>query len=500
MKKEIFSLSLFSEYREGNRLEVKRANGGLPVSLWESYSAFANSDGGMIILGVKERPDGSWYTTHLQGERKLLKDFWDLINNLTKVSINLLKEENIETYELNGDLIITIYVPRAGREFKPVYINNDLFGGTFRRNHEGDYHCTASEVRGMLRDQSDRSMDEKILPDMDMSVFNSEAIKSFRSRHYAVNEEHVWHKLNDHEYLDRIGAADIAKEDGKLHPTVAGLLMFGEEYRIRREFPEYFLDFRETLDPAIRWMDRLESSSGEWSGNLVDFFFQMERKLLRDLKRPFKLEGITRVDETPVHKAIREALCNCIANADFHFSRGIVIKKDVNSIVIENPGNIITGKAQMLKGGISEPRNKTIMKMFNLIRVGERAGSGVPDIFSVWENEGWVEPRVEEQYKPDRTTLILSFEKRKQAIKTGYNQKSEASSRHNGGLNGGIDGGLAERIIDQISANNTVTVQEMSVTLGIPKRTIEREMKRLRDSKRITRVGGNRYGYWEIIG
>ena len=58
---------------------------------------------------------------------------------------------------------------------------------------------------------------------------------------------------------------------------------------------------------------------------------------------------------------------------------------------------------------------------------------------------------------------------------------------------------MAERIIDQIAANNTVTVQEMSVTLGIPKRTLEREMRRLRDSKKIMRVGGNRYGYWEII-
>lgn len=499
MKKDNFDLSHFSEYREDNRLEVKKANAGLPVSLWDTYSAFANSNGGMIILGVKERPDGSWYTTHLQDERKLIKDFWDTINNHTKVGINLLKEENVETYELNGDVIITIDVPRADREFKPVYINNDLFGGTFRRNHEGDYHCSEAEVRGMLRDQAERSMDEKVLPDMDMSVLNAETIKSFRSRHHAVNEEHVWHKLGDNEYLDRIGAAKVAKEDGKIHPTVAGLLMFGEEYKIRYEFPEYFLDYRENLDPTIRWTDRLESSSGEWSGNLVDFFFQMERKLLRDLKRPFKLEGITRVDETPVHKAIREALCNCIVNADFNFSRGIVIKKDADSIVIENPGSIITGKAQMLKGGISEPRNKTIMKMFNLIRVGERAGSGVPDIFSVWENEGWVEPRVEEQYKPDRTTLVLSFEKRKQAIKTSDNQKSEASSRHIGGLNGGIDGGLAERIIDQIFANNSVTVQEISVALGTPKRTIEREMKRLRDSKRITRVGGNRYGYWEII-
>ena len=103
--------------------------------------------------------------------------------------------------------------------------------------------------------------------------------------------------------------------------------MFGEEYKIRQEYPEYFLDYREMLDPSIRWTDRLESSSGEWSGNLLDFFFQMERKLFRDLKKPFMLDGITRVDETPVHKAIREALANCIANADFNFARGIVIIK-----------------------------------------------------------------------------------------------------------------------------------------------------------------------------
>lgn len=49
------------------------------------------------------------------------------------------------------------------------------------------------------------------------------------------------------------------------------------------------------------------------------------------------------------------------------------------------------------------------MKMINLIRVGERAGSGVPDIFHVWNDEGWIEPIVEEQYRPDRTILKLSF-------------------------------------------------------------------------------------------
>ena len=77
--------------------------------------------------------------------------------------------------------------------------------------------------------------------------------------------------LNDSEYLRSIGAAAISNIDKCLHPTAAGMLMFGDEYNIVRHFPEYFLDYREILDPTIRWTDRLQSSSGEWSGNICDF-------------------------------------------------------------------------------------------------------------------------------------------------------------------------------------------------------------------------------------
>ena len=241
MERGGFDLNYFDKYREGNRLEVKKANGGLPNSLWDTYSSFSNCNGGMIILGVKEREDGSWYTTHLQNRDKLLKDFWDTINNHTKVSANLLTEENVDTYEVDGDVIITIYVPRAERENKPVYINDDLLKGTFRRDHEGDYRCSEAEVRGMLRDQADRSVDNKILINMDMSVLCQETIKDFRSRHKVVNENHVWHKLEDKEYLERIGAAQIFDGDGKLHPTVAGLLMFGENTKYDMSFQNTFL-------------------------------------------------------------------------------------------------------------------------------------------------------------------------------------------------------------------------------------------------------------------
>ena len=295
-------------------------------------------------------------------------------------------------------------------------INNDLFGGCYRRDWEGDYHCSKAEIKGMLRDAADETEDMKIVEQFDISVIDTESLKGFRNHHKNYRPEHVFNNLPWEEYLERIGAAGYG-EDGKLHPTTAGLLMFGEEYHIVREFPEYFLDYREMLDPTIRWTDRLQSSSGDWSGNVFDFFFRVNSKIAKDIKKPFKLEGITRIDDTPVHKAVREALVNCLVNTDYFLPCGVVIKKEEDKLVMENPGSIRTGKKQMLRGGISDPRNKILMKMFNMIGIGERAGSGIPDIYNVWENEGWAVPVVEESYNPDRTRLSLEFTK-KQTIKT----------------------------------------------------------------------------------
>lgn len=139
------------------------------------------------------------------------------------------------------------------------------------------------------------------------------------------------------------------------------------------------------------------------------------------------MKGGDRIDDTPVHKALREASANCLINADYYVTRGVVIKKDQNQIIFENPGYIRTGKEQMRKGGESDPRNKTLMKMFNLVNIGERSGSGVPNIFNTWEDQGWKEPVIEERFDSDRTILTLEFvdktNKEKTAKKTSEGSK-----------------------------------------------------------------------------
>ena len=128
------------------------------------------------------------------------------------------------------------------------------------------------------------------------------------------------------------------------------------------------------------------------------------------LKVPFKLVDTVRMENTPVHDAVREALVNCLVNADFYLPRGVVVEGYPDKIIFRNPGTIIVGKKQMLRGGDSEPRNANIMKMFNLIGLGEHAGSGVPDIFSIWNSAGYDDPIVEEFFgddAPSKTIVTL---------------------------------------------------------------------------------------------
>ena len=203
---KLFDLNEFDSYKEDNRREVKSAKNGLPNSIWETYSAFSNGYGGVIILGVIENKDGTWSTSGLDADscQKLIKQFWNDINNRQKVSINLLRDDDVEAYKKEDNQIIVIHVPMARREEKPVYINNNLFYGTYRRNHDGDYHCTRLQVKTMLRDQAEKTMDMEVLDDVPLEDLNYETIQGYRNRHQVLNAGHPFERLNNDEYLNKL--------------------------------------------------------------------------------------------------------------------------------------------------------------------------------------------------------------------------------------------------------------------------------------------------------
>lgn len=409
------------KYKENNRIEAKKALGGLPHSIWETYSAFANTLGGIILLGVQEYSDKSFHTVDLPDPEKLVKEFWNLVNDTNKVNVNILSDKDVSIENINGKHIVAIQVPRAQRSDKPVYIDGDPLSGSYRRNGEGDYKCTKEEVQAMMRDAAIKTQDMVVLEDMGLDAFDYDSVKRYRIRMKTCRPGHVWEELEDVDLLYKLGAVGRS-DDGKMHPTAAGLLMFGYEYEIVKEFPAYFLDYQEQLDPNTCWTDRIVSSSGDWSGNIYDFYFRVYNKITHDIKVPFKLEGGERIDDTSVHKALREALANCLINADYYGRQGIVIIKKKDIITLSNPGGFRIDVETAKSGGVSDPRNSALIKMFNLIDIGERVGSGIPNIFSVWKKQGWSAPVITESFEPDRITLSLLIGKKSDkeiAIKNG---------------------------------------------------------------------------------
>ena len=269
--------------------------------------------------------------------------------------------------------------------------------------------------------------------------------------------------------------------------------MFGYEYEIVKEYPEYFLDYREELDPNTRWTDRIVSSSGDWSGNIYDFYFRVYNKIAQDIKIPFKLEGGDRIDDTPIHKALREALANCLINADYYGRQGIVIVKKKDIITLSNPGGFRIDLQTAKSGGVSDPRNSALIKMFNLIDIGERAGSGIPNIFNVWNKQGFPAPIISESFEPDRITLSLRTTQA--AIKSGDKKAATKSGDKTNGTKTLIH---KQAIIDYLTDHVSAKSSDIADMLGLKPTRAKEILAELAADDIIIAEGGNKNRIYKL--
>lgn len=267
-KQQIMKLLNIGENRE---VEFKESKNKLPKSLWETYSSFANTKGGFIILGIKEEKKNKICSIEgIENINNILKDFWNTINNNEKVSCNIIDDDYIQIVKIENKEIIIINIPSANRRNKPIYINSNPMTGTYKRFHEGDYKCSKEEVRKMIIESAEESKDRVILNEFDINSFNIDSIKDYRMRFKVHKGElHSWNSVSDEEFLYNINALDRNTRKS----TLAGLLMFGKEEDIITILPNYFLDYREINDETVeKWSYRITSWEDNWSGNIWDFF------------------------------------------------------------------------------------------------------------------------------------------------------------------------------------------------------------------------------------
>ena len=167
-------------------LECKKAATSVPDNIWRSYSAFANTYGGIILLGIqeniKEKDIQKRFTINgVEDSDKIVKDLWNQANNPQKTNVNLLGDDDVSIVDVDGKDIVVINVPRARYNQRPVYINNKMIvGNVFKRNHEGDYKCTQSDINAMIRDANEDGNDGILIEHYDMDDIDEQTLREYR--------------------------------------------------------------------------------------------------------------------------------------------------------------------------------------------------------------------------------------------------------------------------------------------------------------------------------
>ena len=467
----MIDLSNIEKYRENNRIEAKKALGGLPHSIWETYSAFANTLGGIILLGVEEYRDKTLHTVDLPDPEGLIKEFWEKVNDPRKASVNILTEKDIRTEIVNGHRIVVIEVPRAQRYDKPVFIDGNPMSGSYRRNGEGDYRCTDEELCAMRRDADISTQDKVTLTGMGISVLCHEYVAEYRKRMLEARPGHIWETLDDVDFLIKLDAASV-DEDGIVHPTAAGLLMFGSVSDILLQYPRFLLEYRR--GPSS---DVFSSKSDNRIENIFEFYFFVRDMMSADLSS-FLNDG-----HAEVYDALCEALANCLINADYYGRQGVVIAQTPDLITMSNPGDFRIGIDDAKNGGHSDPRNGAVMKMFNLIGVGSNSGSGIPGIFNVWRMSDLDDPVITQAFDSGRITFSLPL------------------IRSSGGLTSGNQGGrtipvrkavLKEAIVSYLTENITATTSELCGLLGLRPSRVRYVLRELTEEDIVISQGNGR--------
>lgn len=507
------------QLKENSEVEFKSAAGGFPkAEFWRSFSALANTNGGTIVLGVKEKnhkftPDG------LSEElvAKYRKQFWDDAHNRSCVNIPLLVESDIEEIKTDGgQYLLAFRIPRAQYDLRPIHLTLTPFGHTYKRRDEGDYLCSDDEIKQMYSDANNMraSADSRILRGYSFDDIDIPTLHQYRRAYDIKHENHPWTELDDKKFLEIIGAYRKDRATSTEGFTVAGMLMFGKTNSITDPecCQEFFPDYREHLsdDLQVRWTNRIYPD-GTWEANLYQFFTRVLPLLQHALPVPFILDNNQmRNNTTTAHVALREAFANSLIHAAYTVRGNIVIDRYFDRIVLSNPGTMLISMEEYYEGGHSVCRNPVIQKMFVFLGIGEKGGTGADIIAKGWKDNGWSMPTVEEKSNPDRIETCLKLEgsingttettTETPSITTETSADTTDTTTETPSVTTETSADTTETILKIISNNPKVTAKEIASVCGITEDGVAYHTKKLKQSGRIIRIGGSRNGgEWKVV-
>ena len=425
---------------------------------------FANAQGGILVVGV----DDGGTAVGVSNAKKLMEDIPNKIVSLLGivVDVNLVQREGVDTIEI-------IVAP------SPVPV---LYHGVCHyRSGSTKQELTGIALQQFILKKMGRTWDDvgnerATIDDIDRGAIDYFLRKATDAQRIAPTSLNA----DTEQVLQSLGLID---DDG--HLKNAALLLFGKrplkffpgvEFRIGRfGVDESDLMFQDSID-----------------GNII----QMTDRIMEVLKSkylisPIHYEGLQRIEPLEIPEgALREMIFNSIIHKDY---TGVHIQMKVyaDRLVLWNDGVLPEGYTvdTLLGEHASKPRNKNIAAVFYRAGFIESWGRGIRKICDGFESVNLPKPTFESHCGGVRLTVMRPDEKTglKTSLKTGLKT----------GLKDNI-GELALRMKGLIDENPSVTIQQLTITMGLSRNGVKYHLDTLKKKMGLIRVGGRKNGHWEF--
>lgn len=389
---------------EWKDLELKESTFKVPDSAYESVSAFLNTEGGHIVLGVSDDREiiGVTDVDQIQNE------FIGNLRNSDRFSSSVQFTEYLKQHADKNILIF--HIPEANRNVKPVYVKTKKNGFVaFIRKGGGDYKCGKAELDRIIADAKGVRPDSELLDIEPDDCLDANSIKWYRHRYENKGGNRSLEGYSDHDFLVELGL--VVEQKGRLLPTKAAVLLLGKTSRIRQILPRPIVDcFRYSFDKdhantGQRWDKRTTCEMNivnSWQA-IVDWYNSFT-------SNPFNLDQSTgqRTDVPPDFVAFRESVINLLSHQDFtDHSRWPVIENYSDLTRLWNPGDAFIATDKLLEPGTKEVRNPVIVRALRDIGFSDQSGWGLREVFRNWSDLGLVPPALNNDKSEKSFELIL---------------------------------------------------------------------------------------------
>ncbi|MEQ8224315.1 MAG: ATP-binding protein [Candidatus Eremiobacterota bacterium] len=389
---------------EFDDIEIKSAIEGTPKRLYEAISAFSNhAGGGLILLGLDENKNFEIVGVH--DIQRLQEEISHLAVSEMEPSIR--SDFTIE--KIQGKTILIVEINEIPSEQKPGYYKSaGLQKGSYVRIGTTNRLMSDYEIFGYITGRSQTKFDEEpvlnaTLEDLDKVKIEEYITKLRKTIHHAS-----YLKKSLEEILLQLRI--LHKINGILHPSLAGLLIFGNypqaiEPQLVITFLQYYgTDETEKTPRGERFLD-----NQKFEGPIPEMIENAVNHLIANMRKSSLIEGLWRRDipEYP-EEAVREAIVNAVAHRDYsHFVRGsyIQIRLFADRLEIQSPGGLYGNVTEENLEDEQSTRNRLLMKLMEDYHLVENRGSGIRTMLSAL-NKANLEPPA---FQDKRTSFWITF-------------------------------------------------------------------------------------------